>query len=247
MSQLNGKTILVTGANRGIGAAVVRELLKTGATKIYAAARNTATLPDFGDARVHALTLDIRDEASITAAATAAADTDVLINNAGTAMFANFIDSPLDVIKADMDTNYYGTLNVIRAFLPHFTRRGAGTIANVSSVVGLTSSPPLPGYSASKAALHSLTQNLRLTLHGTGVKVLGIYPGPIETELWAGNGPAVKASAESTAELIVAGIAKGDTYIFPDPVAQYIGKLWETDGRTLDVALANRAEQVEPA
>ncbi len=245
MSNLNGKTVLVTGANRGIGAAVVRELLKTGATKIYAAARNTATLPDFGDARVHPLALDIRDEASITAAATAAADTEVLVNNAGTAMFADFIDSPLDVIKSDMETNYYGTLNVIRAFVPHLARRGAGTIANVSSVVGLASSPPLPGYSASKAALHSLTQNLRITLRDKGIKVLGIYPGPIETELWAGKGPAVKATTESTAELIVAGLEKGDTYIFPDPVAQYIGKLWETDGRTLDVALADRPK--EPA
>jgi NAD(P)-dependent dehydrogenase (short-subunit alcohol dehydrogenase family) len=245
MSNLNGKTILVTGANRGIGAAVVKALLKTGATKIYAAARNTQTLPDFGDARVHPLALDIRNEASINAAATAAADTEVLINNAGTAMFADFIDSPLDVIKSDMETNYYGTLNVIRAFVPHFAKRGAGTIANVASVVGLTSSPPLPGYSASKAALHSLTQNLRITLRDKGIKVLGIYPGPIETELWAGNGPAVKASAESTADLIVAGLDKGDSYIFPDPVAQYIGKLWETDGRTLDVALANREK--EPA
>ncbi len=245
MSQLNGKTVLVTGANRGIGAAVVRALLKSGATKIYAAARNTATLPDFGDTRVHPLALDLRDEASIKAAATTAADTEVLVNNAGTAMFADFIDSPLDVIKSDMETNYYGTLNVIRAFVPHFAKRGSGIIANVASVVGLTSSPPLPGYSASKAALHSLTQNLRVTLRDKGIKVLGIYPGPIETELWAGNGPAVKASAESTADLIVAGLEKGDTYIFPDPVAQYIGKLWETDGRTLDVALANREK--EPA
>ncbi len=247
MSNLNGKTVLVTGANRGIGAAVVHELLKSGAARIYAAARKPSTLPDFGDARVQPLALDIRDEASIKAAAAIAADTDVLINNAGTAMFANFIDSPLDVLKSDMDTNYYGTLNVIRAFVPLFTKRGSGIVANVASVVGLTSSPPLPGYSASKAALHSLTQNLRITLQGTGVKVLGIYPGPIETELWAGKGPAVKASAESTAELIVAGIEKGDTYIFPDPVAQYIGSLWEKDGRTLDTALASRAEQPEPA
>lgn len=245
MSNLNGKTVLVTGANRGIGAAVVRELLKAGVAKIYAAARKPSTLPDFGDARVQPLALDIRDEASAKAAAVTAADTDILVNNAGTAMFAHFIDSPLDVLKSDMDTNYYGTLNVIRAFVPGFARRGSGTIANVDSVVGLTSSPHLPGYSASKAALHSLTQNLRITLQAQGIKVLGIYPGPIETELWDGKGPEVKASAESTAELIVAGLEKGDTYIFPDPVAQYIGSLWEKDGRTLDTALAPRA--AEPA
>ena len=244
MSNLNGKIVLVTGANRGIGAAVVRELLKAGVAKVYAAARKPSALPDFADARVHPLALDIRDEASVRAAVAVAADTDVLINNAGTAMFANFIDSPLDVLRSDMDTNYFGTLNVLRAFVPVFTKRGSGIVANVSSVVGLTSSPPLPGYSASKAALHSLTQNLRLTLRNTGVKVLGIYPGPIETELWAGKGPANKASAESTAKLIIDGINAGDSYIFPDPIAQYIGKLWESDGRTLDVALADR-EQAE--
>jgi NAD(P)-dependent dehydrogenase (short-subunit alcohol dehydrogenase family) len=246
MSNLNGKTVLVTGANRGIGAAVVRELLKAGVAKVYAAARKPSALPDFGDARVHPLALDIRDEASAKAAAVTAADTDVLINNAGTALFANFIDSPIDVIKADMDTNYYGTLNVIRAFVPVFAKRHAGTIANVSSVVGLTSSPPLAGYSASKAALHSLTQTLRVTLRDSGIKVLGIYPGPIDTELSRGL-TMDKATPELAAQLIVAGLEKDDTYIFPDPVAQYIGSLWQSDGRALDVALAGRAEQVEPA
>jgi len=246
MSNLNGKTVLVTGANRGIGAAVVRELLKAGVAKIYAAARKPSALPDFGDARVHPLALDITDKASVQAAAATAGDTDVLINNAGTAVFADFIDSPLDAIQSDMDTNYYGTLNVLRAFVPLFTRRGSGTIANVASVVGLTSSPPLAGYSASKAALHSLTQTLRVTLRDRGVKVLGIYPGPIDTEL-ARDIKIDKASPESAAKLIVAGLEKDDTYIFPDPIAQHIGALWETDGRALDVALASRAEQVEHA
>jgi len=246
MANLNGKTVLVTGANRGIGAAVVRELLKTGVAKVYAAARKPSALPDFGDARVQPLALDIRDEASARAAAAAAGDTDILINNAGTALLANFIDSPLDVIKADMDTNYYGTLNVVRAFVPGFARRGSGTIANVSSVVGLTSSAPLAGYSASKAALHSLTQTLRVTLRGQGIEVLGIYPGPIDTDL-ARDIPLDKASPESAARLIVAGIEKGDTYIFPDPFAKQIGALWESDGRALDRIFAPAEDAREAA
>ncbi len=246
MANLNGKTVLVTGANRGIGAAVVRELLNAGVAKVYAAARKPSALPDFGDARVVPLALDIRDETSARAAAANAADTDILVNNAGTALFADFVDSPLDVIRADMDTNYYGTLNVIRAFAPLFTRRGSGTVANVSSVVGLTSAPFLPSYSASKAALHSLTQTLRVTLRDKGVKVLGIYPGPIDTDL-ARDLPLDKATPESAAKLIVAGLEKDETYIFPDPVAQHIGELWEHDGRALDVALASRAGQTEPA
>ncbi len=246
MAYLNTKTVLVTGANRGIGAAIVRELLTSGATKIYAAARNTASLPDFKDARVVPLQLDITNEASVKAAAKTAADTDVLINNAGTAKIADVIEAPLADLKADMDTNYYGTLSVLRAFVPGFVARNSGTIANVASVVGLTSAAPLGGYSASKAALHSLTQTVRVNLRNTNVKVLGIYPGPIDTEL-ARDLPYDKASPESAAKLIVDGINAGETYIFPDPVAQHIGQLWETDGRALDVALAQRADQLEAA
>ena len=234
---LANKTVLVSGANRGIGAAVVRELLKTDVKKIYAAARKTQNLPDFGDARVVALPLDITDDASVTAAAKTASDVDVLLNNAGTAVFANFLDSPTDLIEGDMNTNYYGTLRVIRAFTPQFVARGTGTIANVVSVVGLTSAPGLAGYSASKAALQSLTQTLRVTLKASGITVLGIYPGPIDTDM-ARDIPMDKATPEHAAEQIVKGIEAGDTYIFPDPVALQIGHLWEKDGRTLDTALA---------
>jgi len=246
MSNLNGKTVLVTGANRGIGAAVVRELLKAGVAKVYAAARKPSSLPDFGDARVQPLALDITDEASVKAAAATAADVDVLVNNAGTATFSDLIESPLDAVLADVETNYVGTLKVVRAFVPVLGRRGAGTIANVSSVVGLTSAPVLAGYSASKAAVHSLTQSLRATLGEKGITVLGIYPGPIDTDM-ARDLPLDKATPQSAAQAIVAGLEKGDTYIFPDPVALHIGTLWETDGRALDTALASRAEEPEPA
>ncbi len=237
MSNLSNKTILVSGANRGIGAATVRELLKTGVKKIYAAARKPDSLPDFSDARVVPLALDITNDASVKAAAATASDIDILLNNAGTAVFANFLDSPTDLIAGDMNTNYYGTLRVIRAFTPQFVARGSGTIANVVSVVGLTSAPGLAGYSASKAALQSLTQTLRATLKGNGISVLGIYPGPIDTDM-ARDIPMDKATPEYAAAEIVKGIDAGTTYIFPDPVAVQIGQLWETDGRTLDTALA---------
>lgn len=237
MSHLTQATVLVSGANRGIGAATVRELLKTDVKKVYAAARKPGSLPDFGDARVVPLALDITDEASVTAAARTAADVDVLINNAGTAVFAGFLESPTELIEGDMNTNYYGTLRVIRAFTPLLTARGSGVIANVVSVVGLTSAPGLAGYSASKAALQSLTQTLRVNLKTLGVKVLGIYPGPIDTDM-ARDIPMDKTSPEQAAAEIVRGVAEGETYIFPDPVAKHIGALWEKDGRTLDTALA---------
>ncbi len=246
MSNLNGKTVLVTGSNRGIGAAVVRELLKTGVKTVYAAARNPAALPDFNDARVKPLALDITDKASVAAARDAAPDVDILLNNAGTAGFNTLLDSDLEAIAADMNTNYYGTLNVIRAFAPQFTTRKSGTIVNVVSVVGLTSAPGLPGYSASKAALQSATQSIRAALKPSNVDVLGVYPGPIDTDM-ARDLPLEKASPESAAVLIVAGIEKGDHYIFPDPLAQTVGKLWESDGRALDTVLAGEAQEQEAA
>ncbi len=247
MSVFSGKTVLVTGANRGIGLATVRRLLQTGAKKIYAAARRPEALPDFGDARVHPLQLDITNPASIDAAVKTAGEVDILINNAGTATFNDFLTSPIDSIASDLNTNYYGTLNVVRAFAPKFIARGRGTIANVVSVVGLTSAPIFPGYSASKAALHSLTQTLRFQLKPSGVDVLGIYPGPIDTDM-AKDLTFDKASPESTADLIVKGIENGDTYIFPDPASLWIGSLWEKDGRALDTALAqSETAEVEPA
>jgi NAD(P)-dependent dehydrogenase (short-subunit alcohol dehydrogenase family) len=246
MSSLNGKTVLVTGSNRGIGAAVVRELLKTGVAKVYAAARNPKSLPDFNDARVKPLALDITDKASVAAARDTATDVDVLVNNAGTAGFNTLLESEIEAIASDMNTNYYGTLNVIRAFAPQFTVRKSGTIVNVVSVVGLTSAPGLPGYSASKAALQSATQSIRAALKPSNVDVLGVYPGPIDTDM-AKDLPWDKATPESAAEIIVAGIEAGETYIFPDPLSQNVAKLWESDGRALDVVLAQRAEENEAA
>ena len=246
MTTLSGKTVLVTGANRGIGAALVQRLLKTGATKIYAAARNPAALPDFGDARVVPVALDLTDTATIADAVKAAPDVDVLLNNAGIATFAHLSDSTAEEIARDMDTNYYGTLNVVRGFLPQFQARHAGTIVNVISVVGLTPAPILGGYSASKAALQSATQTLRASLKGSGISVLGVYPGPIDTDM-ARDLPFDKASPESTADLIVKGIEAGETYIFPDPTSQHIGQIWATDGRALDAALSGEAEALEAA
>ena len=232
----DNQTVLITGANRGIGAALVRELLKTNVRKIYATARSVSTLPDFGDRRIVPLQLDVTEEESVRAAAEAAPDVDILVNNAGTAAFGDWLSSNQEVIDADMATNFYGTLRVIRAFAPHLQARGSGTIVNVISVVGLAPVPALSGYSASKAALQSLTQALRGSLANSGIKVVGVYPGPIDTHL-ARDLPVEKATPEHAAANIVRGIEKGEDWIFPDPVALEIGHLWATDGRQLEAAL----------
>jgi NAD(P)-dependent dehydrogenase (short-subunit alcohol dehydrogenase family) len=233
---LSNKVVLVSGANRGIGAAIVRELLKAGVGKVYAGARHLNSLPDFGDKRIVPLQLDVTSDASVNAAANAAKDVDILVNNAGKAAFSDWTTVTRDVIDADMNTNFYGTLRVIRAFTPRFVSRGTGTIANVISVVGLASVPALAGYSASKAALQSLTQGLRGSLKNSGVSVIGIYPGPIDTDL-AKNIPMEKATPEHAAANIVRGLEKGEPNIFPDPMALQVEQLWAHNGRELEGAL----------
>jgi len=235
---LSNQAILISGANRGIGAATVRELLKAGARKVYAGARNVQSLPDFGDSRVVPLGLDVTDEKSVAAAAAAAKDVDVLINNAGTLGFGDWLTSTQEVIELDMNTNYYGTLRVIQAFTPQLLARRSGTIANVISIVGLAPASVLAGYSASKAALHSLTLTLRGSLKPSGIRVVGIYPGPIDTEL-VKNLPVEKVTTEYAAANIVRGLEEGQTEIYPDPLAQKIGQLWAPSGPQLEAALQN--------
>ena len=231
---LSSKVVLVTGANRGIGAAIVQEMLKAGVAKIYATARDPNALPAFGDSRVVPLQLDITSDASVNAAASAANDVDVLINNAGTLAFGDYISSSLETIEDDMRTNFFGTLRVLRAFTPQFVARKSGTIANISSVVGLSAVPMMAGYSASKAAVHSITQSLRGTLEKDNVTVIGIYPGPIETELAEPIPYPDKAMPAFAAANIVKCIAEGQTYVFPDPLAQQVEQLWSTDNRKLE-------------
>jgi NAD(P)-dependent dehydrogenase (short-subunit alcohol dehydrogenase family) len=233
---LSNKVVLISGANRGIGAATVRELLKAGVGKIYAGARNVQSLPDFGDTRVVALQLDVTSDDSVNSAVNAASDVDVLINNAGTLGYGDWVNADREVIATDMETNYFGTLRVIRGFLPHFTARGSGAIANVISIVGLAPVPLLAGYSASKAALHSVTLALRGTLEKSGITVIGIYPGPVDTDAAKGI-PLDKVPPEHAAANIVRGIGDGQSYIFPDPMAEQIGQLWSTDPRQLEVAM----------
>jgi NAD(P)-dependent dehydrogenase (short-subunit alcohol dehydrogenase family) len=161
---LSDKVALVTGANRGIGAAIVREMLSAGVAKIYATARDPKTLPSSGDPRVVSLQMDITSNSSVRTAAAIAQDVDILVNNAGTLAFGDYTGSTYESFEDHMRTNYFGTLRVLRAFTPQFVSRNSGTIVNVSSVVGLSAVPVKAGYSASKAAVHSLTQSLRGSL-----------------------------------------------------------------------------------
>jgi NAD(P)-dependent dehydrogenase (short-subunit alcohol dehydrogenase family) len=231
--KLGNAVVLVTGANRGIGKALVEALLKNGAQKIYAAARNVQHLPNFGDNRVVPIILDITNQAQVQQAAIQANDVNILINNAGILSFGGVVTGELLYLQHDMQVNYFGTLDVVRHFAPVVVKNGGGAIANVISVVGLASMPSIGGYSASKAALFSATQAMRSELKAKNIVVHGIYPGPVDTEMTK-NFPMKKTTPMTVAENIVAGIIAGTEDIFPDPVSISISKLWATNPKGVE-------------
>ena len=236
--KLENKTIFVSGANRGIGKSIVEALLKQPVVKIYAAARKIEDLPAFGDTRVVPVRLDITNLDLVKSAADQAQDVDVLINNAGVATFTSVVSGNPDMLKHDMNVNYFGTLSMIRAFVPVLEKRGNGAIANVISIVGLASVFTAGGYSASKAALFSATQAIRAELKAKNISVHAIFPGPIDTDM-AHNLDMPKTSPKVAAENIVNGIIAGQEDIFPDTMSSQMGELWAKDPKGLERQLAS--------
>lgn len=234
----DNKTVLVSGANRGIGKALVRALLKTKAKKIYATARDIQKLPDFGDSRVVPIALDITQRDQIAKAAATAADVQLLINNAGALAMASVVSGKPEDLAQDMAVNYFGTLSMVHAFAPVIEKNGGGAVANVISVVGLASMAGIGGYSASKAALFSATQAMRTELKAKNINVHGIFPGPIDTDM-AKDFPIEKTSPEETANNILSGIASGQEDIFPDPMSQQVAALWAKSPKELEKQFAS--------
>lgn len=231
--KIAGSVALVTGANRGIGKALTEALLAAGASKVYAAARNTAGLAKLKQqhgARVELLTLDVTNSDQVLAAATKASDVNLLINNAGVVsapLGASIADAGhFEAGRQEMEVNYFGVLRLVQAFAPVLSRNGGGAIVNISSVVGLSSFPILASYSASKAAVRSLTQAARVQLAEQGTQVFGVYPGPVDTDMGA-EIPLDKASAASVADAVLAGIDAGTLEIYPDPFAAQFGQQFE--------------------
>ena len=231
--KLDNKTVFVSGANRGIGKAIVDALLKQKIKKIYAGARKVEDLPKFGDNRVVPIALDITNRAQIQKASQIAGDVDVLINNAGVLSNAGVVTGSPEMLMRDMEVNYFGTLSMVHAFVPVLEKNGGGAIANVISIVGLAPMAGIGGYSASKAALFSATQAMRSELKPKKISVHGIFPGPINTDMARGF-EIQKTSAKETAENIVSGIIAGQEDIFPDPMSADVGKLWAKDPKGLE-------------
>jgi NAD(P)-dependent dehydrogenase (short-subunit alcohol dehydrogenase family) len=218
------KPALVTGANRGLGRAIVLALLDRGAPKVYAAVRDLKTAPV--NERVVPLRLDLTDRQQINAAAEAAADANLLVNNASDAAFAPLLEAPRDAIERELATNVLGTLDVIRAVTPNMA--AGGTIVNILSLLSLAAAPGMAGYSASKAAAHSMTQALRPPLASRGITVVGVYPGAIDTDMLAGV-EMTKASPRAVAEAILDGVLAGERDIYPDPMSAEMSQVWRSD------------------
>ena len=171
------KTVLVTGANRGLGRALVDELLRRGAKRVYAASRNGMVA---AEDRVVPVTLDVTDETQIERAVAEVESLDILVNNAGVSVPDDLNDRSL--FEHHLAVNLYGTLDVTRAFLPALTR-SQGTVVNIVSLGAVAAVPVLPAYSVSKAASLSLAQSFRAHLAGRGVSVYAVLPGPIDTDM----------------------------------------------------------------
>ena len=213
------KTILITGASRGIGRALVEEALERGAKRVYAGTRSPL---QHADERVTRLALDVTSPSQIRKAAEEVGTLDVLINNAGIALYDDLSDS--DVIKKHLDVNFLGPFNVTRAFLP-LLKRSKGAIVNILSLAGLAPLPVIPSYSISKAAELSMTQSLRAYLAGQGVTVHGVFLGPVDTDMTRGF-EIPKASPEDAARGIFDGLENGEEDIFPDPASRTVTDGW---------------------
>jgi NAD(P)-dependent dehydrogenase (short-subunit alcohol dehydrogenase family) len=216
-----GRAVLVTGANRGIGQALVDEGLRRGAKRVYAGTRQPLA---HADGRVTPLKLDVTSAPQIQAAVARVESLDILINNAGVALFDDLSDRA--ALERHLAVNLFGTYDVTQAFLPLLTR-SRGAIVNVLSEAALAALALVPAYSISKAAAFSLSQSLRALLAGQGVSVHAVLPGPVDTDMSRGF-EVPKASPESVARAIFDGVENGDEEILPDPMSASVGESWRS-------------------
>ena len=215
------KTVLITGANRGIGRALVNEALKRGAKRVYAATRAPMQI---ADERVTLLTLDVTNASQIQRAVGQVGVLDVLVNNAGVAAYDDLTNP--DVVEQHLAINLFGPLRVTNAFVP-LLKRSKGAIINNLSLAALAALPMIPAYSISKAAAFNMTQSLRALLAAEGVSVHAVVLGPIDTEMSRGL-DIPKASPESAAAGIFDGLEKGEDEIFPDPASASVAEGWRS-------------------
>ena len=216
---INDSVVLVTGGNRGLGKALVQAFLDAGARKIYVGSR---TPIETSDPHLQPIKLDITNAQDVAAAAHTCQDVTILMNNAGVAAPTSLLTAPLaDEARQLMETNYFGTLAMVRAFAPILGKNGKGTIVNMLSVASWFATPIGRSYSASKSAALSLTQGIRIELRSQGTLVIAVHAGYIDTDMVATiNTP--KTSPEEVAAHIIEGIRNNQEEVLADQTSQEV-------------------------
>ncbi len=230
---VKGKTALVTGANRGIGKAIVESLLAHGAKKVYAAVRDVRSAAELTSAHgsaVEPVRLDLSEPDTIRSAAKTASDVELVINNAGVLHEGSPLDpEAIEHIRHEFEVNVLGLMRMVQAFAPVLKQNGGGAFVQLNSVVSMKAFPSVATYSASKAASYAITQTLRELLRPQGTAVLSVHPGPIATDMAATAGLMDVAEPPSlVSDGIVRALAAGEFHLFPDSMAQKIGAAYES-------------------
>jgi NAD(P)-dependent dehydrogenase (short-subunit alcohol dehydrogenase family) len=216
MTQLAGSVVLVTGANGGLGTEFVRQALARGAGRVYATARKPQS---WDDSRVVPLALDVTDAASIAEAASTAADTTIVISNAGGPGGSSLLTMPLDQVRAVYETNVFGPIAVAQAFAPVLARNGGGALVDIHSALSWLAQPG--AYPSTKAALWSVTNSLRLELAGQGTQVVGAHLGYTDTPMTAGLDVA-KEDPRDIVAAIYDGLEAGEIEVLADDASRWV-------------------------
>ena len=230
---VEGQVVLVTGANRGIGRAIVESLLAKGASKVYGAVRSPESLVELQDKsgdRLVAVELDLTKPDTITAAAESAGDVQIVINNAGVLRLANALSATAEEdLRFEFETNVVGLLRMASAFAPILKANGGGAFVQLNSVVSLKAFPQFATYSASKAAAYSLTQSLKSTLGEQGTEVVSVHPGPILTDMGDDAGlTEIAEPPELVATAIIDALANDSFHAFAGTLAGQIGEAYQS-------------------
>ncbi len=238
---IQGKTALISGSNRGIGKALLEELILRGIKKVYAGARNIESLADlrrqYGE-KVVPIQLDVTDKESVQAATAEIVNVDILINNAGICVTGiNSCENNLEILQKNLNTNLFGLIDVTNGFLNEFKKQKSGVIVNMSSLTGLSNMPLVGTYSISKAAVHSFTQGLRAELAPSTVSVIGVYPGPIDTEMIK-ELVMDKETPFNAAKVIVDAISNGVEDVYPDPLSKATAEILKKDAKEIEKKMA---------